>query len=193
MGAALGWGALRSLARASARDAEARARLAFVGDDAVDDPADGVISPDGVRRLRIHEGLARYEELSLDGRCTIASYLDEPRGLLRRFARRFERADARDALIAEVHGRAILPVCFLGAPHRGEPRALTARWLRARPLTSGVLLERFDEGHRPIGDTLHPDLDAARTQVRLEYGAHAGRLRPGTAPVLGAPAPRAWW
>ena len=149
--------------------------MRFLGDGrALRDPL-GWSSADGLRRVRPgRSGGLCFEQLG-------------PGGAVRRAYRLAGPAPAPLGPTGEVlgvvtlHGRALAPCCFTGAPPElgGEPRHEPASRARlARGPGGRVSVERFDEDGRLVGETLHHDLAAARHQLEREYGPHLGPLRP---------------
>lgn len=173
MGAAA---AVAHAVRAGRSRASHEGLVRFLGGERVRYEDGAVLSPDGQRRVRAAPRSAgsRYEVLSEDGRQTLASY----RTLAPSPPLELE-ALPREVLFARVYGRSVSPVCFDGSPPEigGSVLRREARWLRLSRFEGGALLERLDDTGECIGDTWHPDVEAARAQIAAELGAHAGPLR----------------
>lgn len=151
--------------------------------------AHGWRSLDGTRRVRQapRDSGLRFEVLTRDGRHTLECYRRAPDDRLELDALPLEVRFAR------VHGRPLDPVCWDGSPPDlgGDPTRRDARWLRVSRFADGVLLERLDPFGDELGDTWHPDLDAAHEQIARELGTHAGELR-SRPPIWDERPQRAW-
>ncbi len=174
-------GAALHALRARRRRRSHHGLVRFLGSEDVRPVAEGVASLDGRRRARrsIAEGVVRYEVLSADGRRTLESYRASDAETAPRAAL------PEEVRFVSLHGRCLSPVCFDGPPPGlgGPVRRREPGWLRVSRYADGVLLERLDPDGVVLGDTWHPDLDAASEQVRAEYGPHAG-------PLVSRPPPR---
>lgn len=182
--------ALVRLLRAGRLRASHRHLVGFLGGGRVQQERDAVLSVDGTRRVRTSpcgHGV-RFEILADQGRRTVVSYQSGPTD---------DRVELEalpiEVRFARVHGRSLDPVCFEGSPPElgGPLRRHDPRWLRVSRFADGALVERLDADGRPVGDTWHPDLEAAREQIDAEYGEHAGPLtsRP---PRWDEPSQRVW-
>ncbi len=149
-------------------------------------------SPDGRRRLRavLGDALVRWEKLDPSTGETLASF--RVNGLVAPPPPR--PAEVLDAQVAQVQGRGREPRCFAGLPRAfggRSVRALEPSWVVLEVRRDAVILERRDARGRSVGDTSHPDRDAAMRQLERELGAAVSpfrdasdvRLEPGRAPA----------
>ncbi len=150
-------------------------------------------SLEGTRRVRARadDAALRWEVLEPSRGETLASFL-RPAWLGPSTADRSEPIERR---IARVRSRSRDPRCFRGLPKDfggSGAELVEAAMIVFEVHREGTLVERRDGDGELVGDTWHPDRDAALRQLASEYGDRLGGWRQESSSFECVAAPRGW-